>query len=89
MDNRKAARVQVTPLRQFIASELRSRTLNPAWIAAQQKENYAGARTIAKMTDNLWGWQSVTPENVLPGQWQELYDVYQRDRYKLGADCNA
>ena len=84
MDNRKSARVQVTPLRQFIASELRSRTFNPAWIAAQQKENYAGAGTIAKMTDNLWGWQAVTPENVSPAQWQELYEVYQQDRYKLG-----
>lgn len=84
VDNRKAARVQVTPLRQFIASELRSRAFNPAWIAAQQKENYSGARTIAKMTDNLWGWQAVTPENVTPGQWQELYEVYQKDRFKLG-----
>ena len=84
MDNRKSARVQVTPLRQFIASELRSRTFNPVWIAAQQKENYAGAGTIAKMTDNLWGWQAVTPENVSPAQWQELYEVYQQDRYKLG-----
>lgn len=84
VDNRKAAKVQVTPLRQFIASELRSRVFNPAWIAAQQKENYAGARTIAKMTDNLWGWQAVTPENVAPGQWQELYEVYQKDRYNLG-----
>ncbi|MBQ7393585.1 MAG: cobaltochelatase subunit CobN [Lentisphaeria bacterium] len=84
VDNRKSARVQVTPVRQFIASELRSRTLNPAWISAQQKENYAGARMIARMTDNLWGWQAVTPENVTSGQWQELYEVYQQDRYQLG-----
>lgn len=83
VDNRKSAQVRVTPVRQFIASELRARTFNPAWIAAQQKEGYAGARMIARMTDNLWGWQAVTPENVTPGQWQELYEVYQLDRYRM------
>ncbi|MGN0872087.1 MAG: cobaltochelatase subunit CobN, partial [Victivallales bacterium] len=56
----------------------------PEWIAAQQNENYAGARMIARTVDNLWGWQSVTPENIDPSQWNELYEVYQKDRYRLG-----
>jgi len=84
LDNRRASQVRVTPVREFIAAELRTRTLHPEWIRAMQKENYAGARTIARMTDNLWGWQSVTPENVSPDQWHELYEVYVKDRHKLG-----
>lgn len=84
LDNRNASSVRLTPLKHFIAAELRTRSLNPEWIAAQQNENYAGARMIARTVDNLWGWQSVTPENIDPSQWNELYEVYQKDRYRLG-----
>ncbi len=84
IDNRNANGVRVTPLKQFLAAELSSRALHRDWIAAQQKENYAGARMIARTVDNLWGWQSVTPENVTGGQWNELYEVYFKDRYRLG-----
>lgn len=56
LDNRNASSVRLTPLKRFIAAELRTRSLNPEWIAAQQNENYAGARMIARTVDNLWGW---------------------------------
>lgn len=84
LDNRNASSVRLTPLKRFIAAELRTRSLNPEWIAALQNENYAGARMIARTVDNLWGWQSVTPENIDPSQWNELYEVYLKDRYRLG-----
>ena len=84
LDNRNAGTVRITPLKRFLSAELRTRTLNPEWIAAQQKENYAGARMIARSVDNIWGWQAVTPENISPAQWNELYDVYLKDRHDLG-----
>lgn len=84
LDNRTADRVRVTPLKRFLAAELRTRAFHPDWIAAQQKENYAGAGMIARTVDNLWGWQSVTPENVTTDQWNELYEVYLQDRHQLG-----
>lgn len=84
LDNRNAGTVRITPLKRFLSAELRTRTLNPEWIAAQQKENYAGARMIARSVDNIWGWQAVTPENITPAQWNELYDVYLKDRHNLG-----
>ena len=84
LDNRTADRVRVTPLKRFLAVELRTRAFHPDWIAAQQKENYAGAGMIARTVDNLWGWQSVTPENVTTDQWNELYEVYLQDRHQLG-----
>ena len=39
---------------------------------------------IARSVDNIWGWQAVTPENISPAQWNELYDVYLKDRHNLG-----
>lgn len=84
IDNRSMGNVRVASLKNFIAAELRSRSFNREWIAAQQKENYAGARMIARTVDNIWGWQSVTPENITDKQWSELYEVYIRDRYQLG-----
>ena len=84
LDNRRADHVKITPLAQFIAAELRTRAFHPAWIAALRKEGYAGARSIARMVDNVWGWQTVTPENITEGQWRDLYEVYQQDRHGLG-----
>lgn len=84
LDNRNAGAVRITPLKRFLTAELRTRALNPEWIAAQQKENYAGARMIARVMDNIWGWQSVTPDNISQAQWNELYDVYLKDRHNLG-----
>ncbi|MBO4647842.1 MAG: cobaltochelatase subunit CobN [Lentisphaeria bacterium] len=73
----------VTPLKTFLSAELDSRLFNQSWIRAMQRENYAGAKTLARMTDNFWGWQAVSPEMISAAEWNTLYDIYVRDRYRL------
>lgn len=77
------ARAKTETLDQFLGREMRSRYLNPKWVDAMLKEEYAGARFIRDLADNLWGWQVTVPEAVDAAKWQEMYEVYVADRYNL------
>ncbi|MDR0353732.1 MAG: cobaltochelatase subunit CobN [Opitutaceae bacterium] len=81
MSNPRAA--ETVTLERFMGKELRARYLNPKWVDAMLDEGYAGARFIMRMTDNLWGWQVTVPEAVGNEKWQELFEVYVRDKYDL------
>ncbi|MBE6371265.1 MAG: cobaltochelatase subunit CobN [Lentisphaerae bacterium] len=83
-DLRDPASGSVGSLKNFLAAELDSRLFNPEWIKSMVRENYAGGKTLSRITDNFWGWQAVTPENITAADWSSLYEIYVQDRYKLG-----
>ena len=83
-DLRDPASGSVGTLKNFLAAELDSRLFNPEWIKSMVRENYAGGKTLSRITDNFWGWQAVTPENITAADWSSLYEIYVQDRYKLG-----
>ena len=66
-----------------LGQELRSRYLNPTWIAGMKKEAYAGAREMAEFMENMWGWQVTTPGAVDAAKWEQTYEVYVEDKYGL------
>lgn len=74
------------PIERFLGQEFRSRLLNPEYIKGMQSEGYAGAREVWKSTEYLWGWQVVYPETVGGEKWQELHEVWLKDRYQLNLD---
>ncbi len=67
-----------------LAQEMRTRYFNPRWIKGMMGEGYAGAREMAKFVEYLWGWQVTTPFAVEDWQWQQAFEVYVKDRYRLG-----
>ncbi|TCJ18932.1 cobaltochelatase subunit CobN [Parasulfuritortus cantonensis] len=71
-------------LEKYMGREMRARYLNPAWIEAMLKEGYAGARFVDKVVEHLWGWTVATPDKVDASRWQEMYETYVADRYRLG-----
>ena len=73
----------VGSLKNFLAAELDSRLFNPEWIRSMVRENYAGGKTLSRITDNFWGWQAVTPDNISASDWSSLYEIYVQDRYNL------
>jgi cobaltochelatase CobN len=73
----------VEPLTTTIGRELRSRYLNPKWIAGMKQENYAGAREMAKFVEYMWGWQVTTPKAIDRARWEQTYEVYVEDKYGL------
>ena len=83
-DRRRREGERLADLRSFLGAELDSRLFHPAWIRAMMREEYAGAKMLARTADNLWGWQAVTPENLSPADWTNLYEIYVQDRYQLG-----
>ncbi|MGB9838833.1 cobaltochelatase subunit CobN [Methanothermobacter sp.] len=79
------SRPEVVSLQEFMRREMRTRYYNPEWIKSMMNEGYSGARTISnKFVAYLWGWQVTTPELVDDYDWNEITDVYIRDRYNLG-----
>lgn len=70
----------------YLASELRSRYLNPQWIAAMQQEGYAGTLEVVNAANNLWGWQAADHSMVRADQWQALHDTFVKDQRELGID---
>ncbi len=77
------ARVRTETLEQFMGRELRTRYLNPTWIDGMLKEGYAGARFVSQVVDNLWGWQVTVPEAVDAAKWQQMFETYVQDKYRL------
>ncbi|HGP1216276.1 TPA: cobaltochelatase subunit CobN [Pseudomonas aeruginosa] len=75
---------RTTAAAQFLASELRGRYLSPQWIAAMQREGYAGSLEMLDLANNLWGWQAADRTMVRADQWQALHDTFVMDRRELG-----
>lgn len=70
-------------LEKFLGRELKTRYLNPKWVDAMVNEGYAGARFINKMVFNLWGWEATLPEAVSDNDWNQIYETYVTDKYRL------
>lgn len=75
---------RVGSVARFLADEMRSRYLNPHWIAGMQKEGYAGTLEILNAVNNLWGWQVTDPTSVRADQWQAVHDTFVLDKHELG-----
>ena len=69
---------------QFLSKELATRQFHPGYIQGLMKEGYAGTLQVLDATNNLWGWTAVAREIVRDDQWQEMMDVYVRDKHRLG-----
>ena len=69
---------------QFLAKELATRQFHPGYIQGLMKEGYAGTLQVLDATNNFWGWTATAREVVRDDQWQEMADVYVRDKHHLG-----
>ncbi|SES80290.1 cobaltochelatase CobN subunit [Methanococcoides vulcani] len=76
----------IITLNEAFRNELRARNFNPKWISGMMEYDYAGAREFMKFTDNLWGWDVMTPDMVTDSDWNEIYDIYVMDKYDLDVD---
>ncbi len=72
---------------QFLAKELATRQFHPGYIKGLMKEGYAGTLQVLDATNNFWGWTAAAREIVRDDQWQEMADVYVKDKHRLGLDA--
>jgi cobaltochelatase CobN len=71
-------------LSHVIMRDLRSMYFNELWIKGMMEHGYAGAREIATIMANLWGWDVTCPDVITKEMWNEMYDIYVQDKYNLG-----
>lgn len=71
----------------FLAKELATRQFHPGFIEGLMAEGYAGTLEVLDATNNLWGWTATAREIVRDDQWQEMVEVYVKDKYQLGLDA--
>jgi cobaltochelatase CobN len=84
--HRRKDELMVEDVQKTIGREMRTRYLNPQWIEGMQRDNYAGARQMADFAENLWGWQVTVPSAVDADKWQQVFDVYVKDKYGMDLD---
>ena len=85
-DARNPSDPKMVDFAKFMGLETRARYFNPKWIEGMKKSGYSGAREMADFTENLWGWQVVTPEAVSKEMWEQAFQVYVEDKYGMKLD---
>ena len=80
--NRYNPRVQ--GLKEAIWVEASTTLYNPKYIKALQKGGASSAEKIAEAFRNTYGWNVMKPGTIDKALWDGLYQVYIKDKHKLG-----
>lgn len=80
--NRNNNRMQ--ELKESIGVESRTTILNPAYIREKMKGEASSAGTFAETVRNTYGWNVMKPNVVNKELWNDIYDVYVKDKFNLG-----
>lgn len=80
--NRNNYRIQDS--KEAIGVEARTKLFNPSYIKNALKGGDLHTDEIAEMVRNTYGWNVMKPKNIDKEMWNEVYDVYIKDKYQLG-----
>ncbi|MCU0758048.1 MAG: cobaltochelatase subunit CobN [Steroidobacteraceae bacterium] len=83
-DFRAAGNAYVQEAGEAIAVESRATLLNPKYIADLAAGGASSAEKFAETFRNTYGWNVMKPEVIKDSLWNDLHEVYVRDRYGLG-----
>ena len=73
-------------LKEAIGVESRSTIFNPEYIKEVMKGGASSASQITEVVTNTYGWNVTKPEVIDDAMWNQIYDVYVTDSYKLGTE---
>lgn len=82
-DVRDVDQVRMVRAEDALETDFRVRLFNRKWIEGMMKEGYAGADQVAVHVSNMLGWEIMRENSVSAENWQEVVDVYVRDRKNL------
>lgn len=83
-DYRNRNRVRMQELKEAIGVESRTTIFNPNYIREKMKGGASAANGFAEVVQNTYGWNVMKPDVVDNELWDEIYDVYVRDKFDLG-----
>lgn len=80
--NRHNNRMQ--ELKESIGVEARTTILNPSYIREKMKGEASSAGGFAEIIRNTYGWNVMKPKVIDKELWDDIYEVYVQDKFKLG-----
>jgi len=83
-DVRDPSGARIRDFEEVLATNLASELLNKQWIESLKKNDYAGAGHMAELVKNTFGWSVTRPESISQQAWNDIYEIYTKDRYQLG-----
>ena len=83
-DYRNRNNVRMQELKESIGVESRTTIFNPHYIKEKMKGDATSASTFDEIIQNTYGWNVMKPEAVDDEMWDEIYEVYVKDKFNLG-----
>lgn len=82
-DYRNRNNIKMQELKEAIGIESRTTILNPTYIKEKMKGGSSSANEVAQTITNTYGWNVMKPAAIDKELWDNIYDVYVKDEYKL------
>lgn len=83
-DYRNHSNMRMQEVKEAIGIESRTTIFNPAYIKEKMKGGASSASTFAEVVTNTYGWNVMKPKAIDKEMWDEIYNVYVKDKYHLG-----
>lgn len=83
-DYRNHSNMRMQEVKEAIGIESRTTIFNPAYIKEKMKGGASSASTFAEIVTNTYGWNVMKPKAIDKEMWEEIYNVYVKDKYHLG-----
>ena len=83
-DYRNRNNFRMQEVKEAIGVESRTTIFNPAYIKEKMKGEAGGAGAFAEIIQNTYGWNVMKPAAIDKEMWDEIYNVYVKDKFELG-----
>ena len=83
-DYRNHSNMRMQEVKEAIGIEGKTTIFNPAYIKEKMKGGASSASTFAEIVTNTYGWNVMKPKAIDKEMWDEIYNVYVKDKYHLG-----
>ncbi|MCM1313570.1 MAG: cobaltochelatase subunit CobN [Bacteroides sp.] len=83
-DYRNRNNVRMQEVKEAIGVESRTTIFNPEYIKEKMKGEAGSANTFAEIVQNTYGWNVMKPNAIDKEMWDEIYNVYVKDKFNLG-----
>lgn len=83
-DYRNHQNMRMQEVKEAIGVESRTTIFNPAYIREKMKGGASSAGIFAEIVTNTYGWNVMKPKAIDQHMWNEIYNVYVKDKHNLG-----
>lgn len=83
-DYRNHHNMRMQEVKEAIGVESRTTIFNPSYIREKMKGGASSAGEFAAVVENTYGWNVMKPDAIDNEMWNEIYDVYVKDKMGLG-----